>query len=217
MCVYVCVPVQLRLSHLTQRHGVKSCCHTSVLLGAACTACCCVICRKGKDLFSSFIHSQQSNISIWILVSTVTTRSDRHTHFERWQPTVRAETLFDSFWSEQFNHATAATEITSVPPTQTRHYCRKVAVNKTWRREQISAEVLQAPDHSRGYWQCETLAQREAQRDLRDGFLLCHACAHTANLLLLSLPGPSVQLHPYLGFLPLPHAHISGGRQWCMI
>lgn len=69
-------------------------------------------------------------------------------------PLGKPQTCFCSLWSEQCNHSTAAAEITSVSPPQSQHYCRKAAIIKTWRREQISAEVvavLQAPDHSRGF------------------------------------------------------------------
>lgn len=34
-------------------------------------------------------------------------------------------------------------------------------------------------------WQCENFAHRVARQDFRDGFLLCHARAHTTNLPLL--------------------------------
>lgn len=66
---------------------------------------------------------------------------------------------------------------------KSRRYCRKWSGNKAWRREQICNGDSSAGSGSQwGLWQWETLAQREAQRDLRDDFLLCHACAHTDNL-----------------------------------
>lgn len=62
----VSMPVQLRLTHLTQRSGVRACCHISVLLyplGAACTSL--LLCHvQGRKRFFIFSHSQQSNYSI---------------------------------------------------------------------------------------------------------------------------------------------------------
>lgn len=81
-------------------------------------------------------------------------------------------------------------------------------------------KILSAHDSCWEFWQRETLAQRKAQRDLRDDFLLCHACAHTANLhccycIWQDHPGSShSSKHPYLvlppaAFTPLFH----GGKE----
>lgn len=90
--VRVCAPVQLRLSRLT-RCGVRSCCHTSVLLcplGAACTSLLLCHLQRREGLlfylffyFYSFTTEQLQHINPGLQYNCQ--------HFDRWQPCRQAE------------------------------------------------------------------------------------------------------------------------------
>lgn len=187
----LCCLVQLSCLHL-EHCGVKSCCHTSALLcplGAACTSL--LLCQK-----NSFIH----NRAITTHKSWVPIKVQDLTHaLSDGSPLCKLKTCFAPCGPRSVIILQLQPEITSVSPAETQHYCRKVAINKAWRKEQISTEVVvvvvvgSAGSWSQpGLWQCETLAQREAQQGLRDDFLLCHACAHSANLPLVLSDGASL-------------------------
>ena len=124
VCVYL---------HSWRSHKLFTC-DELLSLEAACTSLLFMCFPVQRRLFKIIIGTQQGNYRTKTLSSNTIPKSD-------------ILFLTDGKLKTCFAPCAAAAVITSVSPSLTRHYCRRVAINRGWRK---ALRVLQASDHSRG-------------------------------------------------------------------